>query len=63
VCTLQGCGNRAVARAVPDVPSAIAATKQPNAQVKARELIIVLVNFVFIVVVSFYLSFSCFGLL
>ena len=57
VCTLQGCGNRAVARAVLDVPSAIAATRQPNAQVKARELIIVLVNFVFIVIVSFCLSF------
>ena len=56
VCTLQGCGNRAVARAVLDVPSAIAATRQPNAQVKARELIIVLVNFVFIVIVSFCLS-------
>src|SRR5206468_10663644 len=56
VCTLQGCGNRAVARAVLDVPRAIAATRQPNAQVKARELIIVLVNFVFIVIVSFCLS-------
>src|SRR5437867_173630 len=64
VCTLQGCGNFAVARAVPEVPSAIATTRQPNAQVKARELIIVLVNFGFIVIVSFCLSFfSCFGLL
>ena len=52
VCTLQGCGNRAVARAVPEVPSAIATTRQPNAQVKARELIMVLVNFGFIVIVS-----------
>src|SRR6266404_9099986 len=57
VCTLQDCGNRAVARAVLDVPSAIAATRQPNAQVKARELIIVLVNFGFIVIISFYLIF------
>src|SRR6266403_5477237 len=57
VCVLQGCGNRAVARAVLDVPSAIAATRQPNAQVKARELIIVLVNFGFIVIISFYLIF------
>jgi hypothetical protein len=30
------------------VPTAIAATRQPNAQVKLKELIIVLVNFVFI---------------
>jgi len=52
---LQACGNRSVARAVLDVPSAIAATRQPNAQVKAREHIIVLVNFGFIVTVSFYL--------
>src|SRR5436190_9191772 len=44
------------ARARPDVPSAIAATRQPNAQVKAMELIIVLVNFGFIVIVSFCLS-------
>jgi hypothetical protein len=43
--------------AVLDVPSAIAATRQPNAQVKARELIIVLVNFGFIVIISFYLIF------
>src|SRR5438128_9948516 len=50
--TLQGCGNRAVARALLDVPSAIAATRRPNAQVNARELIIVLVNFGFIVIGS-----------
>jgi hypothetical protein len=48
---LQGCGNRSVASAVLDVPSAIAATRQPNAQVKVKELIIVLVNFGFIVIV------------
>jgi hypothetical protein len=40
------------ARAVPDVPGAITATRQTNAQVKARELVIILVNFVFIVIVS-----------
>jgi hypothetical protein len=47
----------AAARAVPDVPSAIVAAKHTNAQAKARELIIIFVNFVFIVVVSFCLSF------
>jgi hypothetical protein len=60
---LPGCGNRSVARAVLDGPSAIAETRQPNAQVKARELIIVLVNFGFIVIVSFCLSSVVFGLL
>src|SRR3954451_12942801 len=50
------------ARATPDVPSAIAATRQPNAQVKARELIIVVVNFGFIVIVSFCLSIFLFNL-
>jgi t-SNARE complex subunit (syntaxin) len=54
VCTLQ-CAS-AAARAVPDVPSAIAAAKHTNAQAKARELTIIFVNFVFIVVVSFCLS-------
>ena len=52
----------AAARAVADVPGAIVAAKQTNAQAKARELIIIFVNFVFIVVVSFCLVF-CFGLL
>jgi hypothetical protein len=45
------------ARAVADVPGAIVAAKHTNAQAKARELIIIFVNFVFIVVVSFCLSF------
>src|SRR6266545_3456472 len=49
--TLQTCGSGA-GPALPDVPTAITATRQTNAQVKARELIIVLVNFVFIVIVS-----------
>jgi hypothetical protein len=39
------------------VPTAIAVIRQPNAQVKARELIIVLVSFGFIIIVSFCLSF------
>jgi hypothetical protein len=60
--TLQTCPPSAAARAVPGVLSAIAATKQPKAQVKTRELIIVLVNFVFIVMFSFivlaFLGFS-----
>src|SRR5207247_11183941 len=45
--------------AVADVlgPSAIAAAKHTNAQAKASELTIIFVNFVFIVVVSFCLSF------
>jgi len=55
----------AAARAVVDVPgpSAIVAAKHTNAQPTAKELIMIFVNFVFIVVVSFCLSFSCFGLL
>ena len=53
----------ASARAVADVPGAIVAAKHTNAQAKARELIIIFVNFVFIVIVSFCLSFCCFGLL
>jgi len=55
----------AAARAVADVPgpSAIVAAKHTNAQPTAKELIMIFVNFVFIVVVSFCLSFSCFGLL
>jgi hypothetical protein len=52
------------ARAVADVPgpSATAAARHTNAQATARELIIIFVNFVFIVVVFFCLSFSRFGL-
>jgi hypothetical protein len=45
------------------VPGAIVAAKQTNAQARARELIIIFVNFVFIVVVFFCLSFCCVGLL
>jgi hypothetical protein len=45
----------AAARAVVDVPGAIMATRHTNAQAKARELIMIFVNFVFIVVVSYCL--------
>ena len=46
----------AAARAVVDVPGAIVTAKHTNAQAKARELIMIFVNFVFIVVFSFCLS-------
>src|SRR5205814_5873008 len=54
--TLQTCAS-AAARAGADVPGAITATRQTNAQAKARELIMIFVNFVFIVVLSFRLTF------
>jgi hypothetical protein len=50
----------AAARAVADVPGAIVAAKHTNAQAKARELIMIFVNFVFIVIVSFCLGFLLF---
>jgi hypothetical protein len=49
-CGPGGSGNAACE--VPDVPSVIATTRQPNAQAKASELIIIFANFVFIIVVS-----------
>src|SRR5262245_53752969 len=49
--TLQTCAGAGPAIADVPRPSVIAATRQPNAQATARELIIVLVNFVFIVIV------------
>jgi t-SNARE complex subunit (syntaxin) len=52
--TLQTCASGADC-AVADVPSAIAPAKHTDAQAKARELIIIFVNFVFIVVLSFFL--------
>ena len=52
--TLQT-GASDAAPALADVLGAIAAPRHANAQVKAREHIIVLVNFGFIVTVSFYL--------
>src|SRR5436305_12663711 len=56
MCTLQTCPS-AAARAVAGVPGAITATRHTNAQANARELIMIFVNFVFIVVVSFCLGF------
>jgi hypothetical protein len=50
-------------RAVANVPCAIAAAKHSDAQANATELMIIFVNFVFIVLVSFCLSFFLFGLL
>jgi hypothetical protein len=47
----------AAARAGEDVPSDIAAAKHTAAQATARQLIIIFVNFVFIVIVSFCLIF------
>jgi hypothetical protein len=60
MCTLQ-CLSISP-RAVANVPGPIVAAKQTNAQAKARKLMIILVNFVFIVVVSFCLSFFLVGL-
>src|SRR3982750_887263 len=51
MCTLQPRASGADC-AVADVPGATAAAKHTDAQAKARELIIIFVNFVFIVVVS-----------
>jgi hypothetical protein len=51
------------ARAGADVPIANTATKHTTAHAMASELIIIFVCFVFIVIVSFCLSFSCDGLL
>ena len=55
--TLQSRASAAAGCAVADVPGAIVAAKHTNAQATARELIIVFVNFVFIIIVSFCLSF------
>ena len=52
----QPCGS-AAARAEVDVPGPRLAAKHTNAQATARELIIIFVNFAFIVIVSFCLSF------
>jgi hypothetical protein len=56
--TPQGCGPSA-ARAVSDVPTAIAATRLTNAHAKSEQLVMLLTNFVFISVIFF---FHCFGL-
>ena len=55
--TPHGCGPSA-ARAVSDVPTAIAATRLTNAHVKSEQLVMLLSNFVFISVIFFH----CFGL-
>src|SRR5689334_4976644 len=55
MCTLQTRPSPS-ARAVVDVPGAITATRQTNAQAKASELIMIFVNVIFIVVLSFLLS-------
>src|SRR5207248_3450451 len=55
--TLQTRPPSPAARAVADVPGAIVTAKHTNAQAKARELIMIFVNFVFIVVLSFRLTF------
>src|SRR5881398_2054678 len=54
--TLQTRPPSPAARAVADVPGAIVTAKHTNAQAKARELIMIFVNFVFIVVFSFCFS-------
>src|SRR5207237_10285530 len=54
--TLQTRPPSPAARAVADVPGAIVTATHTNAQAKARELIMIFVNFVFIVVFSFCLS-------
>jgi hypothetical protein len=54
VLTLQTCAG--AGPAVADVPSAIAAAKHTDAQAKAKELIMFLTNFVFMIV-SFYFLF------
>jgi len=48
----------AAARAVADVPGAIVTAKHTNAQAKARELIMIFVNFVFIIIFPFNFLFS-----
>jgi hypothetical protein len=48
----------AAARAVADVPGAIVTAKHTNAQAKARELITIFVNFVFIIIFPFNFLFS-----
>src|SRR5262245_47553847 len=48
--TLQTCRPSAAARAVAEATGATVATKHTNAQAKAKELTIILVNFVFIIV-------------
>jgi hypothetical protein len=58
--TLQTRPPSAADRAVADVPGAIVVAKHTNTPAKAKELIVTFVNFVFIVFVSFGLSFFLF---
>jgi hypothetical protein len=44
------------ARAVVDVPSVIAAARHTNAQANSEQLVMRLINFVFIGFISFFLS-------
>jgi hypothetical protein len=48
-------GTRGCARATPGVLNAVAATKLTNAQAKSKELVMLLTNFIFISLISFYL--------
>jgi hypothetical protein len=57
--TLQRCVS-AAARAVADVPSAIAAAKHTAAQATSKRAIMRLTNFIFISLLSFYLSYIVF---
>src|SRR6266404_1394637 len=57
ICALQLCGALS-ARATPDMPSAIAATKMTDAHANSKELVMRLTSFIFISV-----SFFCFSFL
>jgi len=61
MCTLQARAS-ASARAVGDVPTAIAAIRLANAHANRKQLVMLLINFVFISIISFLISFSCFSL-
>ena len=60
--TLQVCCGLD-ARATPAVPSIVAAARLANAHAKSEQLVIIFISFVFIIIVSLCLRFSCFGLL
>src|SRR5262245_8524602 len=62
VLTLQLSG-RLSARATPEVPSAIAATRLTNAHAASRDLVIRLTNFIFIAIIPLVLAFFDFSLL
>ena len=56
-CVPDNSSGRLSASAVPDVLCAIAATRLTNAHANSKEIVMILISFVFIVIVSFY---SCF---